>query len=64
VTEARSKTREFYTREKIEALIQNGIDDSAEALLEAIKSDLFAFIGEADQSDDITMLAVRWSNYE
>jgi sigma-B regulation protein RsbU (phosphoserine phosphatase) len=64
VTEARSKTREFYTREKIEALIQNGIDDSAEALLETIKSDLFAFIGEADQSDDITMLAVRWSNYE
>jgi serine phosphatase RsbU (regulator of sigma subunit) len=64
VTEARSETREFYTRKKIETLIQNGIDDTAEALLETIKSDLFAFIGGAAQSDDITMLAVRWSDCE
>jgi sigma-B regulation protein RsbU (phosphoserine phosphatase) len=60
VTEARSETREFYTRARIETIIKNGFDDTAEALLETIKSDLFAFIGKAQQSDDITMLAIKW----
>jgi len=60
VTEARSETRDFYTRARLVNIIDKGCDVSAEAFLETIKTDLFAFIGNAPQSDDITMLAVKW----
>lgn len=60
VTEARSETRQFYTRSRLENLVKEGFQGSAEAFLEIIKSDLFEFIGKASQSDDITMLAIRW----
>ncbi|MBW2590154.1 MAG: serine/threonine-protein phosphatase, partial [Deltaproteobacteria bacterium] len=60
VTEARSETRDFYTRARLVNIIDKGCDVSAEAFLETIKTDLFSFIGNAPQSDDITMLAVKW----
>jgi len=60
VTEARSETRDFYTRARLENKINMDFYSSAEAFLEMIKTDLFEFIGDAPQSDDITMLAVKW----
>jgi sigma-B regulation protein RsbU (phosphoserine phosphatase) len=60
ITEARSETKDFYTRARLENIINKGFDGSAEAFLETIKTDLFAFIGNAPQSDDITMLAIKW----
>jgi len=64
VTEARSETRGFYTRARLENIINKGFDGSAEAFLETLKTDLFAFIGNAPQSDDITMLAVKWQGVQ
>jgi len=60
VTEARSETRDFYTRARLENIINKGFDGSAVAFLETLKTDLFSFIGNSPQSDDITMLAVKW----
>ena len=60
ITEARSETRDFYTRKRLENVINQGSDGSLEVFLETIKTDLFAFTGNAPQSDDITMLAVKW----
>ena len=60
VTEARSETEDFYTRARLVNIIDKGCDVSAGTFLETIKTDLFAFIGNAPQSDDITMLAVKW----
>jgi len=60
VAEARSEIRDFYTRARLENIIKNSFYDSSETLLETIKSDLFAFVGNAYQSDDITMLAIKW----
>ena len=60
VTEARSETHSLYTRARLENLIGNGFDYSAKDFLEMIKKDLFAFTGDAIQSDDITMIAVKW----
>jgi len=42
-----------------ENIINKGINDSAKIFLESIKTDLFNFIGDASQSDDITMLALK-----
>lgn len=64
VTDARSATQGFYTRHRVEQLIEKGFGESSEALLEMIKSDLFTFTGKSPQSDDITMLAVKWCEQE
>jgi len=60
VTEARSGTGTFYTRNRLKNIINKGDYSSTDVFLEAIKTDLFAFVGAAPQSDDITMLAVKW----
>ena len=60
VTEARSATKKFYTRARLENIINNGFNGSADNFLEMIKTDLFVFTENAPQSDDITMLALKW----
>jgi len=60
VTEARSSFDKLYTRTRLEESVQNGSFESAKDFLENVKSNLFDFIERAPQSDDITMLAVRW----
>ncbi|WP_300456031.1 PP2C family protein-serine/threonine phosphatase [Desulfobacula sp.] len=60
ITEARSETKKFYTRARLEDLMNIHFTRSAENFLETIKTDLFTFIGDAPQSDDITMLAIKW----
>ncbi len=62
VVDAQSEKQEFYSRERLEKEIRNGFNVTPEKLLDTIKSDLFSFIGDAPQSDDITMLAVRWTS--
>jgi len=61
VTEAKSEAKKLYTRDRLEKVINKGINDSTENFLEMIKKDLFGFTGDAPQSDDITMLAVKWN---
>jgi len=61
VTEARSPADELYTRKRLEKSIVNSSLATVTDFSESIKSDLFKFIEDAPQSDDITMLALRWS---
>lgn len=61
VTEARSETKGFYTRSRLEKTINQRFNRSSGAFLETIKEDLLSFTGKASQSDDITMLAIQWS---
>lgn len=58
ITEARNDQRAFFGQEKLLNLLQNSYA-SAEEMLETIKSQVLAYIGEAEQSDDITLLAIR-----
>ncbi len=60
VTEARSPTREFYTRERVEKLLNNRCIAKRSNVVNFVKKDLFSFIGKAPQSDDITMLSIGW----
>lgn len=59
VTEARSPMDEFYTRRRLQEILNDDPVDRAETLLKNIQSDLFNFIEDATQSDDITILIVR-----
>jgi len=58
VTEARSATGEFFERERLCALMAEPVSTAAE-LLDGIQASVREFMGEADPSDDITLLAVR-----
>jgi sigma-B regulation protein RsbU (phosphoserine phosphatase) len=60
VTEARSETKQLYTRARLEKILNKGHAGSAENFLAMIKTDLLEFTKNAPQSDDITMLAVKW----
>ncbi len=60
VTEARSPMDELYTRKRLEKSVEKSSLITATDFLENVKSNLFNFIVDAPQSDDITMLAIRW----
>ncbi len=60
VTEARSPQGELYLRRRFESAVNDCTIVSAKALMDCIKANLFEFIENAPQSDDITMLAIRW----
>ena len=60
VTEARSPKGDFFGRKRLEMLLNERFL-SADDLIEHIKSNLFAFTGDAAQEDDITLLAVKRS---
>jgi len=61
VTEARSPSRDFYTRDRMIRFLKKGFRLSADRLLEQMENDLLAFVDNAPQSDDITMLAMKWT---
>ena len=58
VPEARDPNRKFFTEERLLDIANQPIS-SASALLDKIMDRLRAHIADADQFDDITMLAVR-----
>ena len=60
VTEANSPDGELYSRRRFESAAIKSRVKTARDLMENVKSDLFKFIQNAPQSDDITMLAIRW----
>ncbi len=59
VTEARNPSGAFYTDERLLALLTAELAISAAACLDRIQADVRAFISGAEQSDDVTMLAVQ-----
>jgi sigma-B regulation protein RsbU (phosphoserine phosphatase) len=58
VTDARGPDEAFFTEERLLSLVTRPVQ-SAEAMLELIRSNLRDHIGDAVQYDDITMLAVK-----
>ena len=62
VTEARSPADTLYSRRRLENSVAKAVPATAGDFLDRIRSDLFRFIRQAPQSDDITMLALRWDD--
>ncbi len=60
VPEARAPSGEFFTKERLLSMLEQKAS-SAAVLLDQIAASVLAHTGEADQYDDITMLAVRRS---
>jgi len=59
IVEAMNPSRQLYGFERLEVLMRSLAHDlSPQALVEAIMDDVAAFVGPADQHDDITIVAV------
>ena len=58
LTEARSQKDELFTRGRLDTLFESP-SSTASHMLKQIQSKLLAFIGEAPQNDDVTMLVVQ-----
>ena len=62
VTEAMNVDHELFGAEAIEkTLSRAGQAADSEAIIKALLEDMRAFVGEAHQSDDITMLVIKYS---
>lgn len=59
VTEGKNPDGQLFTDKRLQTLLEEP-SSSASQLLERVKTNLFNFIDDAPQFDDITMLAVRW----
>jgi len=61
VTEAMNVKHELFGAEAIEeTLLRTGKGASSEGMINALLGDMRAFVGEAHQSDDITMLVIGY----
>ena len=60
VTEATDTRNGLYGMERLEAVLNANADQEPEALLAAVKADIDAFVGDAPQFDDITMLCLEF----
>ncbi|MBT3375271.1 MAG: SpoIIE family protein phosphatase [Lentisphaerae bacterium] len=58
VTEAIDPTGAFYGEERLELTVKNNSNGTPEGLIGGIFEDVKAFIADAEQADDITMLAL------
>jgi PAS domain S-box-containing protein len=60
VTEAFSEDEQLFSEERLESLLQSESLDSAESIVTGTIEEVARFSGEAEQSDDITLLAVQY----
>ena len=62
VTEATSADNELYGMERLANVLNRVKDGKPDEILPAVKADIDAFVGEAPQFDDITMLCLEYKN--
>jgi sigma-B regulation protein RsbU (phosphoserine phosphatase) len=60
VTEAMDKDSNLFSDERLENLLDDGKLSNAEQTVEAILSSISGFAGDAEQSDDITILTLQY----
>ena len=64
VTEATNLSEELYGEERLQKILNIHKDATSEIICAEVKKDVDAFVGEAPQFDDITMLAIRYKGTE
>lgn len=61
ISEAMNAQQEFYGNERLARVLARAADDPQPGkVIAALREDVRAFVGAAEPSDDLTLLAVRW----
>ncbi|MFZ5518596.1 MAG: PP2C family protein-serine/threonine phosphatase [Candidatus Zhuqueibacterota bacterium] len=58
-SEAMNADKEEFGEDRLQVVLESNPDHSAEQVIEAFKKEIFKFVGEAPQHDDMTMLVVK-----
>jgi serine phosphatase RsbU (regulator of sigma subunit) len=61
VTEAMNPRSELYGAARLKALLAANRTEAPEVIIAAVIEDVQRFAGTAEQSDDVTLLCVRWN---
>jgi serine phosphatase RsbU (regulator of sigma subunit) len=61
VTEAMNPGGEFYGAARLMELLERHRSEAPDAIVAAVAEDVRRFTGTAEQSDDLTLLCVRWN---
>ena len=61
VTEATNKNNELFGNDRLLAALNKNPDAPVDEVIENVKEDIAAFVGDAPQFDDITMLCVHFN---
>ncbi len=61
LTEAKALSHEAFGRPRVQEILNAGVADSPETLIHSLSKTVHGFVGEAPQSDDLTMLAIRFA---
>jgi sigma-B regulation protein RsbU (phosphoserine phosphatase) len=59
VNEATNAKLEEFGPERFDCILQQNANNSCQQIVEAVRAGIKDFVGEAEQSDDITMLVVK-----
>jgi serine phosphatase RsbU (regulator of sigma subunit) len=60
VTEAKDEAGAFYTSARLDRLMESLRPKNARGVVDALREDVWRFMGDADQADDVTLLVVHW----
>ena len=61
LTEAKNTMREQFAIRRVESALAGQVDVTPEVLVESISSEVHRFVENAEQSDDLTMLAIQYT---
>jgi len=61
LTEAVNSDNKLFGLEQIETVIESCVDKYPKELLDTVTGAVHKFVGDAEQSDDLTMLAIRYT---
>ena len=60
VTEAMNEAEELYSEERLQATLNKQTPKDVKEILAAVRQDVNTYVGDAEQSDDITMLGLKY----
>ena len=60
LSESKNSTEELLGRKHVQRLASKHFSDTAKQLVELMKAQVHQHAGNAEQNDDITMLAIKW----
>ena len=62
LSEAKNSTGEQFGRKHVKQLASKHTTDTARQLIELMETEVHRHAGDTEQSDDITLLAIKWKN--
>ncbi len=60
LTEARNEARQFLGHERVANVLADSCDKDAKSLVDTVIDSWERYVGNAEQSDDLTLLAVTY----